>query len=382
MGRFTDWLERRWVNPAYVGWVLLGLAIFFFAAATNTLAGWLYVMSGVLLALLVVAAVLPSRALKGLTIHRTAAEPVSVGQSLVIDLQVQNSQPYPKGFLQVIDLLPKALGASQQTALRVIAPGHTYPWRYHLFPQKRGVYRWSTVTLRSAAPLGLFWCRRDLEVPATVVVYPQILPLQRCPILDTLANRAGQRWPLHHTISPSTEGMTRSLRPYRWGDSTRLIHWRSSARYGDLRVRELERNSAGQEVIIAVDTRQTWPPDSFEQAVVAAASLYAYATQRGLVAALWYPPEHNLQDRAGILYALAELQPYPGTSSYPNQRNSPILWLTTKPAPSEALTPGSRQLIWSRAAKGNAHQNDWETLWIDPEESLQAQLQRPGAVIS
>jgi uncharacterized protein (DUF58 family) len=55
-------------------------------------------------------------------------------------------------------------------------------------------------------------------------------------------------------VKQATEGITRSLRPYRWGDPTRLIHWRTSARYGELRVRELEKVTTDQEVLIGLDT--------------------------------------------------------------------------------------------------------------------------------
>jgi len=38
----------------------------------------------------------------------------------------------------------------------------------------------------------------------------------------------------------ASQGLTRNLRQYRQGDSTRLIHWKTSARLGELQIRELE----------------------------------------------------------------------------------------------------------------------------------------------
>ncbi|NJL46838.1 MAG: DUF58 domain-containing protein [Leptolyngbyaceae cyanobacterium SM2_5_2] len=377
MGRFTNWLERRWVNPAYVGWVLLGLAVFFFAAATNTLAGWLYVMSGVLLALLVVAAILPPKNLRGLTVQRLPSEAVSAGEPLLIELQILNPQRHSTGAMQVMDRPAQELGPIQQHALQTISPGQTYTWRYRLSTHRRGIYRWSTVVLRSAAPLGLFWCRRELAVPATVVVYPQVLPLQRCPILDTLANQTGQHRQSLRSRMSTTDGMTRSLRPYRWGDSTRLIHWRTSARYGDLRVRELESLAAGQEVMIAIDTSQHWNAEHFEQAVVAAASLFTYATQRGLVVTLWQRPDDVLHDRRSILYALAGLAPYQSQPTYPKQNQIPTIWLGAQQAPAKALTASSRQVIWNHQPTLNSVEGHPGTLWIEANQSLQQQLQRP-----
>ncbi|NJO50369.1 MAG: DUF58 domain-containing protein, partial [Leptolyngbyaceae cyanobacterium RM2_2_4] len=56
--QINHWLETRWVKPAFSGWLLAGLSLFFFAAATNTMAGWLYVISGVIFALLAIATIL------------------------------------------------------------------------------------------------------------------------------------------------------------------------------------------------------------------------------------------------------------------------------------------------------------------------------------
>ncbi|MBD1941203.1 DUF58 domain-containing protein, partial [Coleofasciculus sp. FACHB-712] len=53
--RIADWLETRWVTPAYAGWILGIIAVCFFGAATNTMAGWLYVISGLSFALLGIA---------------------------------------------------------------------------------------------------------------------------------------------------------------------------------------------------------------------------------------------------------------------------------------------------------------------------------------
>jgi len=60
-----------------------------------------------------------------------------------------------------------------------------------------------------------------------------------------------QFYNLHTQRFQTTEGLTRSLRPYRLGDPTRLIHWRTSARYGELRVRELEVMTGGKKLLSA-----------------------------------------------------------------------------------------------------------------------------------
>lgn len=372
LARFNHWLESRWVAPAYVGWVLLGLAVFFFAAATNTLAGWLYVMSGVIMALLVIAIALPPRNLQGLEVQRSGLSPVSAGEALTVKLVIKNPRGRARGLFQVIDQVPNALGETPETSFSLLAPGHSQVWQYQLSPQQRGIYRWAGVSLRSAAPLGLFWCRRWTGAPAEAIVYPQILPLQRCAIIDTLGQQVGQHWPHSPRVQPATEGVTRALRPYRWGDPTRLIHWRTSARYGELRVRELEKVTAGQEVILALNTAGRWSAEQFEQAVIAAASLYVYSRNRGLAAALWLPHSALLWDYPGVLTALAGVQPLVTTDAQARPPSA-VIWLTPVDAGSQ-LPAGSQQVVWGAEPSTTT---DGRALWIDAQAPLQAQLQRP-----
>jgi len=372
--RFSGYLERRWVAPAYIGWVLLGLAIFFFAAATNTLAGWLYVMSGVLLALLAIAAILPPRNLSGLKVERQPIRPVSAGDALTIELRLDNTQRQPKVLFQVMDELPAALGGVQTISVKAIQPGQFYSWVYQQPTQRRGLYHWSGGTLRSAAPLGLFWSRRRFTAPASVVVYPQILRLNRCPIVDTLGAQGGQQWQYSRSIEASTEGITRALRPYRWGDPTRLIHWRTSARYGELRVRELEVVTSGQEVLVALDQLGTWSSENFEQAVVAAASLYAYALNSGFAAALWTAHTGILQDYTRVMSALAAVELGKGSSAQDPRPNRPLVWLTATTS-GASLPPGSRCCCWG-APQAGAPADNISTLWINAEQPLMPQLQK------
>lgn len=369
--KLTSWLESRWVAPAYVGWVLIGLAAFFFAAATNTLSGWLYVISGVLLGLLAIAAVLPSRNLAGLTLTRQPIRPVAAGEVLQIRLTLTNTSRQPKGLLQVWDRVDRRLATATnegKVAIAAIAPGRTHRWYYSLPVQRRGLYQWQQVDLRTAAPLGLFWCQRSQSCDAVATVYPTILPLQRCPLLDSMTEAAGQSWSLTQRAQLASDGLTRSLRPYRWGDSTRLIHWRTSARYGELRVRELERTVADQQVILALNTGDSWRAEAFEQAVIAAASLYLYALRRGLEVALWLPTYSLVQGQTAVLSTLAVVESAVAKAEPPQQ---PLVWLTNHFTPT--LPPGSRQLCWATPptellANGSAQ-------WIDLVQPLQAQLQ-------
>ncbi|NJK60337.1 MAG: hypothetical protein HC918_08990 [Oscillatoriales cyanobacterium SM2_1_8] len=107
--KFWQTLERRYAVPEFGGWMLGMFALFFFLAATNTLAGWLYVLSGTCTAILVVGFISPGQALKGLRGQREVPPPVHVQEILTLTTTIANPGRVPIPVLQVQDLLPPAL---------------------------------------------------------------------------------------------------------------------------------------------------------------------------------------------------------------------------------------------------------------------------------
>ncbi|WP_204139117.1 DUF58 domain-containing protein [Halomicronema sp. CCY15110] len=364
-------LETRWVAPAYAGGVLLGLSIALLGAAVNSMAGWLYAMGGVMIAIALINIWAAPRSLQGLQVHRQPIRPISVGEALTAEMAIENPTAQAKVLLQVRDQIPAALGELPETAIATLAPHQSHRWTYTVQPTRRGVYQWQTVTLRTAAPFGLFWCQRSRSTVAHATVYPQILPLTHCPLIDQMGIAEGSRWQAFRQAQQATQGLTRAMRPYRWGDSTRLIHWRTSARYGDLRVRELEEQTADNQVMIGLDTRDRWHPEAFEAAIVAAASLYIYSLRQQLTVALWLPHIGLLQNRHTVLAALAEVTPgQPQTQRLPAQ---PLIWLGSAASP--PLPPGSVWVQWPATTSALLVPTAAApTLTINPEIPLAEQL--------
>ena len=377
--KIADWLENRAVAPAYAGWLLSGMTVFFFGSATNTMSGWLYALSGGSLALLAVAAVLPGKSLRSLEVRRRTIEPVSAGDRITVELEIENRAREPKTLLQVVDILPFVLGEPIVRPIEVIDPNSIYRDTYYLEVRQRGVYRWQEVNLRTAAPLGLFWCRRSLPVKAVAVVYPQVLPLSTCPIIDRIGQEDSPQFYNRSRSQTATEGLTRNLRPYRHGDPTRLIHWRTSARYGELRVRELEVAAGGQEIIIALDSTAAWQPEEFERAVTVAASLYFYASKRLLNVKLWTAATGLVSGNRVVLETLAAVNA--GEDAVENRPKLPIIWLTQNSATLSTLSLGSRWVLWplptAETGEKMLVKHELPGLEIRSDRHLELQLQDP-----
>jgi uncharacterized protein (DUF58 family) len=377
LNRATKWLETNWATPAYAGWLLAILTICFFGAATNTMAGWLYVLSGVGVALLGVGAVLPARSIRTLTVSRDPILPVTAGAELEIALTISNPTSRVQTLFQVRDLNALNRSHPRQTTVEQILPQTEHRWVYHQPTEQRGVYQWSQVSLRSGAPIGLFWSQRSRCVPAIAYVYPQVLNLEKCPLIDGAGSQERQTERANRQLDAATEGITRSLRPYRYGDPMRSIHWRTSARYGEFQVRELEIDRGGQEVVIFLDSGANWDAADFEQAVIAACTLYFYAHQR-LDVQLWTAGTGLISGERQVLETLAAVQRAEPHSA--EQPTIPSICLTSQPQQLTNLVPGSRWVLWTDDSPGERLRQRFTNpanspgMTIDRDRSLQQQL--------
>jgi uncharacterized protein (DUF58 family) len=141
---------------------------------------------------------------------------------------------------------------------------------------RRGVFRIVRIEVRSGGPLGIFLRRRTLwvrlPVPVTVGPRPVPVPYQPTALPVGVAATVAAKPP-----APGGDAV-RAVRPYSPGDAARLVHWPTSARTGELSVRELE-PPAVLGVAIVVDLRG--PEPDVEAAASRAAGLGRAALRVG-----------------------------------------------------------------------------------------------------
>jgi uncharacterized protein (DUF58 family) len=101
---------------------------------------------------------------------------------------------------------------------------------------RRGVFDHVRVQIRTAAPLGVFMRTRQARVPLpapiTVAPRPRVMPIAVHPLPPRV------QAPSEHSVRGAGSDAVRTVRPYVSGDPARLVHWPTSARRGDLAVRE------------------------------------------------------------------------------------------------------------------------------------------------
>ncbi len=141
-----------------------------------------------------------------------------------------------------IDLIDGAAVPPQRWFVTDLPGGGAQVLQGEMIHPRRGRVAGGALRLESGHPLGLVRVGRIIEPARPRVVLPQLGHLHRGLLRRFLSRRspsAGQSRGLP-APAPTAQAEFHGLRPYRPGDSPRHIHWRTSARHGELMVREFE----------------------------------------------------------------------------------------------------------------------------------------------
>ncbi|MFI6074047.1 DUF58 domain-containing protein [Actinoplanes sp. NPDC051343] len=167
-----------------------------------------------------------------------------------------------------------------------LRPGKDTTATYPVPTTRRGVVAVGPLRVTRGDPLGLVTLARTYGQTAAVWVHPRIHLLRAVP--------AGMARSLDGRIDKVPQGTITfdSLREYVVGDELRRVHWRSSAKVGELMVRE-QLDTAEPTIVVLLDDRAVAHPEvqdgtaeSFEVACEAAASVVAAAAREDVPVSL------------------------------------------------------------------------------------------------
>jgi uncharacterized protein (DUF58 family) len=208
---------------------------------------------------------------------------VPAGSTADVTLRLHNISKTPTGLLLAEDAIPYALGPRPRYVLDNIERRGVRHLTYTLRSDLRGKFEVGPLQLRVADSFGLVEINRSFSARTPFVVTPRVYPLARTMISRAWAGEGDGRSRLTATAGEDDV----IPRPYRDGDDLRRVHWRSTARYGELMVRREEQRWRNRATVL-LDTRGTahmgtGPSSSFETAVSAAASVGVHLAQEGLI---------------------------------------------------------------------------------------------------
>ena len=217
------------------------------------------------------------------------------GEETELTLTLENRKPIPVPWLHVYDEIPKELQALGVKTVRTersdsyrLEDSLSLGWyervrhRFRIRALHRGHVRIGPAQLEAGDLFGLFRARLEVRSAETIVIYPNIVPVDDINFLS--ARPQGDvlsRIRLAEDLSRPS-----GLREYVPGDPIKRIDWKVTARLGQPHVRTYD-HTADQYLVIMLDAATTvnaW--DGFrrpmlERGVTAAASIAARADELG-----------------------------------------------------------------------------------------------------
>jgi uncharacterized protein (DUF58 family) len=164
---------------------------------------------------------------------------------------------------------------------------------YTLPSMRRGRYTFGDVRAVLEDAFGLQRAEIPLTAPSTLLVYPRLVELERLFSEGGTYARDGRRLLLRR---PSGFDL-HSVREYEQGESLRKVHWRSTAKRGQLMVKELE-DAPRDEVAVLLDAEASAVVgESFDVQVRVAGSLVLAQAKRGRRAVLVVNGAHRTVQR-------------------------------------------------------------------------------------
>jgi uncharacterized protein (DUF58 family) len=202
--------------------------------------------------------------LRGVRVRVGEIAPTPAGQPIAVRFHV--SVPHRRvAFLVAGEI---AAGGVRGTSRSADIAGETV-LHAELPPLPRGVYALGA-GVRSTYPHGLLLARRPAPAPRELVVIPAPLGLPR----DRHARRAVLAT-MGHDVAAADHGSS-ALRDWQTGDDVRRVHWKATARRGQLVVREPDDDDAGGSEVV-LDRR--CGADALEHALATVAALALLAEQ-------------------------------------------------------------------------------------------------------
>jgi uncharacterized protein (DUF58 family) len=271
-------VERIRITRVGVWYIVVAIVVG--AAATNTGNNALYLVESMLLALLAASGIASRRNLRRLELEFVTPPEAYAGRLFSVQFTLRCRDRFlarryllVSGLDEVQSLLVPYLGNRREHRNRL----------FFRFP-KRGLFRIPYLRVSSIFPLGFFEKAMGYPAQLEILVFPEILPVSGAQYFDR--GRSGEE--LSKKAGWSHE--LRALRLFRPGDDPRSIHWKRSARTGELVFMEREAEEGRRLSILfdnaAGDLSDREAEEQFEPLVTEAASVAVHYLEQGFEVAL------------------------------------------------------------------------------------------------
>ena len=239
-----------WTRKAVV-YVGLGAILVLFSPFINNLQ--LFLLGTTILGFVAIHSLVNTRPIDVKITRSFDAEQVFENSNVTIDLVIQN-KGRPVGFLEIYDNLPSEVevnNGSNHTIIR-LRKEELVVNKYHLDCRLRGQFRLGNPSLRIYNPSFLFYYEADIESKSSLVVLPQIEPIEGVDLSTDFPKMYQGALPIRRI---GTSGEFYGIREYFPGDDFKNINWRVFGRTRKLMVNQFEREDIS-DVMLVLDARE------------------------------------------------------------------------------------------------------------------------------
>ena len=313
---------NRFLRFTSEGKKLIFISIALGFAAVNTGNNLLYLVLAMLLSLIIASGFLSEWGIKGLEVRRTFPPYIFARTPCSILLKVTNKKRYLPSFSLEFEEQMNGDSKKGLAYLFRVGPKKTHTQAYLFSFPRRGLYRLHEPHLITRFPFGFFIKGVRLKESREVLVYPHVIPWKE--LLPEIAH--GDEGSQSRPQKGRGEDIF-AIREYFPGDTSRDIHWRSTAKLLHPMVKEYE-SPAIKKVHIVLDTsmpKKATDSDLnfFEERVSKAASLAYHLLKKqyclvGLsVGDEFIPPQSGDSHLHRMLRTLALVGPQQGGQKQP-----------------------------------------------------------------
>ncbi|MCD8567854.1 MAG: DUF58 domain-containing protein [Geovibrio sp.] len=276
------------------GWIYIALCIFMGVGAVNTANNLVYIIVALMLGFMAVSGFFGVADMNRLRVEVGLPDEIYAGRVCPVSVRLVNERRFLPAFLIRVHVQDREIFFPFTDT-----GGQSVKFAEIIFPA-RGRHILSGMYVSTVFPFNFFTRYKDLTDSADVVVFPSLLP---CISAYSGAKSGGQGE--NATDKKGFESELMSIRSYTAGDSMRMIHWKATARTGNLKVKEM--TSLGAEPVIIEPEKLN---GGTEQRLSCAAWLISSLMEKGAPVGLktrekFFPPDVTPAHRLEMLRELA-----------------------------------------------------------------------------
>jgi uncharacterized protein (DUF58 family) len=257
----------------------LGFIVLLFGVglgAINTGNNLLYLVLAMCCSFIAVSGVLSELSFRQLSVEANGPAHLYCNETGTLDFKIRNNKVCAPSFSIRIQLTSDGRCSLEQPPYFFFIPAGATLKQSTLFSgHKRGPLQITSCRLATSFPFGFYYKTKTIPLNMEIVIFPALHPVQLPPKNESAQEGEG-------TLQTRGEELY-SVREFRSGDSLSSVHWKSSAKTGNLRVKEFQStNEQSYTVLLNVKEHGSNKiVEALEERVSKAASLIFHLIKRG-----------------------------------------------------------------------------------------------------